>query len=129
MQNIHVETLLAKTFTTLRAGILLEKPFFFENRVTLLMGRNNPKKQTLAQALEGDLLQLYRAAVIGGKDLQTALGYRTAIAFRVAMSRERLGVPVFKIPGRKGHWALVKDISLWMAAARQGADHPGPDSK
>ena len=93
------------------------------------MGRINPKKQTLAQALEADLLQLYRAAVIGGKDLQTAMGYRTAIAFRVAMSRNRLGVPVFKIPGRKGHWALVKDISEWMASARQTADHPGQSHK
>lgn len=93
------------------------------------MVRRNPKKLTLAQVLERDLLQLYRTVAIGGKDLQTVMGYRTAIAFRVAMSRDRLGVPVFKIPGRKGHWALLKDISEWMAAARQAADHPGHDQE
>jgi len=79
------------------------------------MSPSSREKRKLAQALERDLLQLHKAAAIGGADLRAALGYKTAIAFRVAISRGKVGVPLFKIPGRKGYWCLVKDISMWLA--------------
>lgn len=87
------------------------------------------KKPSLTQALERDLLQLHGAAAIGGAELRAALGYKTAIAFRVAISRQKVGVPLFKISGRKGYWCLVKDIAIWLATARAAAKDPAGDQE
>lgn len=82
------------------------------------------KKQTEAEVLEATMLQLHGAAMIGGSELRAELGYKTAIAFRVAVSRGKVGVRVFKIPGRKGYWALVKDISVWQATVSASVTPP-----
>ena len=86
------------------------------------MTPSNAKNPSLAQTLEADLLRIHGSVFIGGKELREALRYKTDIAFRVAMSKRRLGVPLFKIPGRKGHWALIRDISAWLASVSSTVD-------
>ncbi|MBD9368398.1 MULTISPECIES: hypothetical protein [Pseudomonadota] len=71
----------------------------------------------LAHVLEQDLLQRY-GPVIGQDDLRQALGYTTLDAFRQALSRGLLPVPVFPIPHRRGKYALAKDIATWLAQLR-----------
>jgi hypothetical protein len=93
------------------------------------MALSNAKRQALAAVLEGDMLRLHGAVFIGGRDLRLALRYKTDIAFRVAISRRKVGVPLFKIPGRKGHWALIKNISLWLAAVSEESDMYCPDGE
>lgn len=74
----------------------------------------------LAQALESDLLSRY-GPVIGQDDLRQALGYSSMDAFRQALSRRHLPVPVFALPHRRGKFALSKDIAHWLAAQRSKA--------
>jgi len=84
---------------------------------------------TLAKVLEQDLLQRY-GPVIGQDDLRQALGYNSLDAFRQALSRDSLPVPVFAIPNRRGKYALAKDIAHWLAGMRDPAcraAHPNGD--
>lgn len=74
----------------------------------------------LAQELEQDLLQRY-GPVIGPADLRKALGYNTADAFRQALARGVLPVPVFAIAHRRGKFALTKDVAQWIARLRHQA--------
>ncbi len=53
--------------------------------------------------------------------LQHELGYPTAVAFRKALSRRRVPVPTFRIEGRKGHFALARDVARWLAEQRVSA--------
>lgn len=74
----------------------------------------NPQHMRLVEQLETDLLALY-GPLIGGRDLQRVLGYRTAAAFRQAIARQKLPVNVFTLPNRKGRFCLAKDIARWLA--------------
>lgn len=77
----------------------------------------------LAHSLEQDLLHRY-GPVVGQDDLRQALGYASLDAFRQALSRGLLPVPVFPIPHRRGKYALVKDIASWLAQLRYQALRP-----
>jgi hypothetical protein len=88
---------------------------------TLVMPSKS-RRASLEEQLETDLLALY-GPLIGGKDLQRVLGYRTAGAFRQAAARKKLPVDVFTIPNRKGRFCLAKDLARWLAATSQTAPH------
>lgn len=80
----------------------------------------------LARSLEQDLLQRY-GPMIGQDDLRQALGYASLAAFRQAYCRGQVPVPVFAISHRRGKYALVKDLALWLASMRLAvgdADRP-----
>ena len=77
----------------------------------------------LAAALEHDLLSLY-GPMIGQDDLIKVLGYLTVDAFRQALSRRQVPVPIFALPNRRGKYALVKDVANWMALMREDAVLP-----
>lgn len=74
----------------------------------------------LTNALEQDLLDRH-GPLIAGDALMTAMGYRSIEAFRQAISRGTLGVPVFAIPNRRGKYALVKDVATWLATLQYRA--------
>lgn len=67
---------------------------------------------SLAQT-EAKLTRIY-GAIVGGARLTRALGYPTQAAFRQAVARGRVPVPVFTIPGRRGKFAQVHDIAAWV---------------
>lgn len=80
----------------------------------------------LAGSLEQDLLKRY-GPMIGQDDLRQALGYASLAAFRQAYCRGQVPVPVFAISHRRGKYALVKDLALWLASLRPAvgdADRP-----
>jgi hypothetical protein len=79
----------------------------------------------LVQALESDLLRRY-GPLIGHDDLRQALGYPTMDAFRQALSRRQLPVPVFAMPHRRGKYALAKDVAQWLAQLRHASTANDP---
>lgn len=57
--------------------------------------------------------------MISGEALRTALGYPSMEAFRQALSRKTVPIPVFSIDARRGKFALVKDLARWLACQRK----------
>lgn len=76
--------------------------------------------ETLVQEIERGLSERY-GPVLGGKALHQALGYPTAAAFRQAMLRGTVTVPIFEIPKRRGRFALARDVALWLVQCRANA--------
>ena len=72
----------------------------------------------LAQVIEQELTDRH-GPVLGGEVLRQALGYASADAFRQALSRKQLPVPVFPMPHRRGKFALTKDVAHWLATLRE----------
>ena len=81
------------------------------------MARRNASLRSIAKSIEADLLKTW-GPIVGGMDLVRILGYRTTAALRQARASKRLRVPVFKLEGRKGTYAFVKDLALWLAKER-----------
>jgi hypothetical protein len=73
--------------------------------------------QLLTQQLTEDLSRLY-GPVLTGAALQKALGYRSGDAFRQAVCRNSVPVPLFSIPNRRGKFALAKEVASWLAEQR-----------
>lgn len=63
--------------------------------------------------LEAQLIRTY-GVIVGGARLSQALGYPTQQAFRQAVARGRVPVPLFTIPGRRGKFAQIQDIARWV---------------
>ena len=63
--------------------------------------------------LEAQLTGVY-GCIVGGARLTTALGYPSQAAFRQAVARGKLPVPVFEIDGRRGKFARIHDIAVWV---------------
>jgi hypothetical protein len=71
-------------------------------------------EQQFAEALERDLFNRH-GPMIGQEHLWQALGYSSIDAFRQAEARQTLPVRVFPLERRRGKFALVKDVALWLA--------------
>jgi hypothetical protein len=52
-------------------------------------------------------------ALLQGKELRVALGYQTGEAFRAAVRDGRVPIPIVKLPGRRGWFAQISDLTLW----------------
>ena len=74
----------------------------------------------LTRALERDLLERY-GPLIGHDDLCRALGYASMDAFRQALVRRSVPVPVITLPNRRGKFALSRDVAAWLAGVRRDA--------
>jgi len=71
-------------------------------------------------ALEAELTSQY-GPMVTGKDLLRLLAYPTQAAFRQALNRNQLPVPVFSIKHRRGKFALVKELARWILINRSAA--------
>lgn len=61
-------------------------------------------------------------AVVGGRDLRSALGFKSTAAFGRAVRSGYIPLRIFEMPGRRGRFALVSDIADWLEnSARKGA--------
>lgn len=78
-----------------------------------------------ADALEASLMRTL-GAVVGGAALTRSLGYPSQAAFRQALARNRVPIPVFCIEGRRGRFALVRDLAAWLHRLETGADNSFP---
>ncbi|KFN42712.1 hypothetical protein N787_03405 [Arenimonas metalli CF5-1] len=76
-----------------------------------------------AESLADDLLRTH-GHVVGGEALYRLLGYGSADAFQQALRREGVGLPVFALPGRRGKFAMTRDVSAFLLRHRdQAIDH------
>lgn len=76
--------------------------------------------ESLAELLERGLMQQY-GPLIANDDLRQALGYPSKEAFRQALVRRSVPVPVFDVVNRRGKFALSVDVARWLAAQRERA--------
>lgn len=74
----------------------------------------------LSAELERQLTTRY-GVMLGSKDLWRELGFRSPNAFRQALARGTLDVPVFAVQNRRGRFALAKDVAAWVAQQRMSA--------
>ena len=75
----------------------------------------------LQSTLEKDLLNLY-GPLLSSEVLQKVLGYSSRDAFRQAINRQVLDIPLFDIAHRKGKFALAKDVAVFIAKQRYADD-------
>lgn len=73
----------------------------------------NVKERIAAHELR--LLQKHRGTFVSGADLRDILGFRTPAAFRQAVYEDRLPVPTFVEAGRRGRFARIHDLAVWLA--------------
>ena len=67
-----------------------------------------------------DGLSRQYGALLASADLVKVLRYRSSGAFRQAMVRGTVPVPLFTIAHRRGHFALALDVATWMCQQRFG---------
>lgn len=81
---------------------------------------DNNQKSKLVEELERDLTSKY-GLILSSSVLVQVLGYSSPEAFRQSLARKTVPVHVFKIPNRRGHFALAKDVAVWLAKCRETA--------
>jgi hypothetical protein len=81
---------------------------------------DNNQKNKLALELEKDLTTKY-GVILSSSVLVQILGYSNPEAFRQSLSRKTIPIPIFKIQNRRGHFALAKDVAMWIAQCRASA--------
>jgi len=74
--------------------------------------------ETLSSVLERELTYQY-GPLVSNDVLRLLLGYSSKAAFRQALSRKTVPIPIFSLANRRGKFALVKDIALWLAIQRE----------
>ena len=84
--------------------------------------------EPLAVLLERDLTLLH-GPMMTGEPLRLSLGYPSKDAFRQAIARKTVPIPVFGIPKRRGKFALTKDVAAWIAAQRERVTARSDESK
>ncbi|NQD37655.1 hypothetical protein HPT27_11520 [Permianibacter sp. IMCC34836] len=67
--------------------------------------------------LKRDLVRRY-GELISGDDLRKHLGYASPAAFRQAICRGVVPIPVFTLPNRRGRYAWVRDLVNWLIQVR-----------
>lgn len=75
--------------------------------------------ERLASELEHRLCERY-GLMLGSKDLWRELGYPSPNAFRQALIRGTVDIPVFEVSNRRGRFALAHDVAQWIASQRLG---------
>lgn len=88
--------------------------------MTNIAMNNNQRLEKLASQLEQELI-LQHGPMVSNDDLRIALGYASMDAFRQSLVRKTVPIPVFSLPNRRGKYALVKDLALWLAEQREAA--------
>lgn len=74
----------------------------------------------LAELLERELMAKH-GPLISNDDLRIALGYVSMEAFRQSLARKTMPIPVFPLANRRGKYALVKDVAIWLAQQREAS--------
>lgn len=84
------------------------------------MNVNKPIRSSEPESFEevADRLTRLYGGIVGGAALTRALGYPSQGAFRQALSRKRVPVPVFTLEGRRGRFAHAADIARWLWSQR-----------
>ncbi len=70
-----------------------------------------------------------RPTLLCGKSLRLSLGFSSGEGFRSAVREGRVPVPLFKIPGRQGWFALEADVAAWLRRIAFRTQGGGPKPK
>jgi hypothetical protein len=89
--------------------------------VTLNKTNPNTGHETLAAILRQELTSDY-GPIVSDENLCLLLGYKSMAAFRQAIYRKTVPIRVFGIKGRKGKFALIRDVASWLAEQHEGAE-------
>lgn len=76
--------------------------------------------QQIADELSERLTTQY-GGVLGSTALIKELGYPSSGSFQQALGRGTVPVPVFRIPHRRGSFALARDVAVWLSRQRAQA--------
>jgi hypothetical protein len=74
-----------------------------------------PPRDCLEAVILDDLLRRW-GPLLQGDALRRALGFSTMAALRQAITRGTTPVPLFKIDGRRGRYALTWTVAHWLAS-------------
>lgn len=74
----------------------------------------------LRQRVHDELVRQF-GPMLPSSALCKALGYPSAGAYRQAVARGTVPVPVFRIQNRRGRFALALDVADWMCRQRNQA--------
>lgn len=78
-----------------------------------------------AAALAQDLLARW-GPVMGSEAIAQALDFPSLSAFQRSVRRGWVALPLFSMEGRRGRFALTRDVAAWLAKQAAGAE-PGLD--
>ena len=81
---------------------------------------SNPLADELARELNEQFVQQF-GPILPSSVLVKALGYRSTAAYRQAVTRDTVPVPLFQIPNRRGRFALARDVAIWLSVQRHAA--------
>ena len=73
-----------------------------------------PPRNELEATIRRDLLERW-GPLIHGAALVRALGYPSAAALRQSVGRGSAPEILFRIPGRRGHFALTWEVARWLS--------------
>ena len=77
----------------------------------------------LARELNDELFKQF-GPILPPAALVRALGYQSPLAYRQAIARNTVPVPIFRIPHRRGHFALARDVAAWLSRQSQSTRQP-----
>lgn len=80
------------------------------------------------KSLDEQLLDRY-GPTLGGKELYSALGFRSYGAFHRSKQLGDLGINVFMLPGRRGWFALTTEVAAWLAEQARSGTAAGKDEE
>lgn len=78
--------------------------------------------------LEEQLLNRY-GPTLGGKELYSALGFRSYGAFHRSKQLGELGINVFTLPGRRGWFALTTEVAAWLTEQAKSGTAAGQEER
>lgn len=65
------------------------------------------------EALESQVIKQF-GLLMGSNELAEALGFTSLASFRQACRRGNIHIPMFKIEGRAGRFAISSDVAKWL---------------
>jgi hypothetical protein len=75
---------------------------------------------TREKHIEKELLMLY-GPLMNGAELRKALGFNSATSFNRALRTGKVNVRVFRIPERRGKFAMTADVAKWLLSLSQSS--------
>lgn len=81
------------------------------------------RSKTSRDSLHDQLLSHW-GPVVGGEALAQALGFPTTSALRQSVARGQVSLALFTIPGRRGRFALTRDVADWLALQSSSGEKP-----
>ena len=81
----------------------------------------NAVKEKLGDELASNLIANH-GPLISGESLWRSIGFTSATAFRQAVAQDRIDIPVFSLPKRRGTYAFTKHVADWLKHLAEGVE-------